>query len=238
MTHLDPTLPDRDPEAPVLTDAIRAVSFDAGGTLLAPWPSVGTVYAQVAAAYDLPGLSPARLDKAFRSVWQTIPDFDYSRDAWNRLIRATFAEVISERLPEALCDALYERFRRPDVWRVYEDVIPTLNALTSTGKRLAVISNWDDRLAPLLEALNLAQYFDSLSISWDHGAAKPSPDLFRAAVDALGVSPENILHVGDSENEDYLGATHAGLKAVLLKRQKTVSPKEMLTIRSLQDLTF
>lgn len=214
-----------------------AVTFDAGGTLLAPRPSVGTVYAQVAAEHQLTELSPENLDKAFASAWRALPAFDYSVAAWNRLIAATFAEVTSDPLPEELYDALYQRFRRPDVWRIYDDVIPTLTALTSLGKRLAVISNWDDRLAPLLKALGLARYFDRLIISCDYGATKPSPSLFGAAVQALGVSAGTILHVGDSEGEDYLGAVRSGLNAVLLQRGGASAPKGIPVIRSLQDLT-
>ena len=50
---------------------IKAVTFDAGGTLLEPWPSVGAIYAAVAEEFGYPHLAPERLNSAFAAAWST-----------------------------------------------------------------------------------------------------------------------------------------------------------------------
>jgi putative hydrolase of the HAD superfamily len=85
---------------------------------------------------------------------------------------------------------------------------------------LGIISNWDDRLRPLLRELQLDSYFDSIVISGEAGLQKPDPRLFQAAAAQLNTPPEAILHIGDNPSEDVAGARAAGLQALLLTRGK------------------
>ena len=62
--------------------------------------------------------------------------------------------------------------------------------------------------------VGLGRYFDHLSVSALSGYAKPDPRLFREALEALGVSPEEAVHVGDAE-ADLLGAEAVGMRALL-----------------------
>ncbi len=62
---------------------------------------------------------------------------------------------------------------------------------------MAVVSNFDTRLRPLLHSLGLDCLFDSLIISAEHGIEKPNPRLFEAACEELGVDPADAVHVGD-----------------------------------------
>ena len=64
---------------------ILAVTFDVGGTLIEPWPSVGAIYAEVAAEHGLPGLSAGELTRRFGAAWRTRPDFGYTRAEWAAL---------------------------------------------------------------------------------------------------------------------------------------------------------
>ena len=64
---------------------IQAVTFDVGGTLLEPWPSVGHVYAEVAQRHGLPGADAAKLAEQFAAAWRARRGFDYSRAAWSEL---------------------------------------------------------------------------------------------------------------------------------------------------------
>lgn len=196
----------------------RAITFDVGGTLIQPWPSVGHVYAEVARQFGCETISPERLNAQFASAWKRRRQFDYSRAAWLGLVVDTFAGQTSASITEDFFDALYRRFGQPDVWRVFDDVFATLEQLKRRGVRLAVISNWDERLRPLLSALELEPLFDALVISHEAGCMKPSPEIFRRAVDALQLPPEAILHVGDRHDEDFRGARAAGFEALLLNR--------------------
>lgn len=72
-----------------------------------------------------------------------------------------------------------------------------------------MVSNWDATLPEILEVVGLRPYFQHLSVSALSGVAKPDPRLFQEALSALGVAPEEAVHVGDSE-ADLLGARGLG----------------------------
>jgi putative hydrolase of the HAD superfamily len=200
-------------------DSIQAVSFDVGGTLIEPWPSVGHVYAEVAADHGHGRFSPATLNRQFGEAWKRKVNFDHSRAAWRRLVRQTFTGLLAPETAGRLLDDLYRRFACGLAWRVFDDVFPTLRALKTRGLKLAVISNWDERLRPLLHDLQLAPFFDALAISVEVGCPKPSPRIFARCVAGLGLPPSSILHVGDSPAEDIDGARRAGMQAVLIRRK-------------------
>lgn len=212
---------------------IRAVSFDVGGTLIKPWPSVGHIYARVAERHGFAGIPPERLNAQFAEAWRGKVDFRHSWEDWRIVVKHTFTGFMDS-LSEEFFNDLYLAFAEPDAWHVFEDVLPVLEELKARKLRLAVVSNWDERLRILLERLRLASYFDPIVISIEVGHAKPAAELFRRAVEGLGLPPEEILHVGDSAKEDVAGAKGAGLKAVLLERGKPVRDGG---IRSLTDLT-
>jgi putative hydrolase of the HAD superfamily len=196
--------------------SIQAITFDVGGTLIEPWPSVGHVYAEVAARHGFGGLSVELLNRQFQAAWRAATRFDYTRKGWERLVRGTFKGLVPG--PVSFFSELYDRFSEPRAWRVFDDVRPALEALSSLGVRLGVISNWDDRLLPLLERLRLQDHFEHFAISCDVGSTKPSPAIFHHAAAGLGLSPGAILHVGDSADADVEGARAAGFQARRLRR--------------------
>lgn len=197
---------------------IRAISFDVGGTLLEPWPSVGHVYAEVAGRFGIRGVAPETLNAAFGVAWKARANFDYSRAAWRRLVEETFAGAAAP-VPDAGCfDAIYKHFAGAEPWRIFDDVLPTLNAARQRGLKLAVVSNWDERLEPLLAALDLTRHFEVIVSSHASGFVKPAVEVFHRAVTALNVSPAEVLHIGDSRTEDFDGARAAGMAALWLDR--------------------
>ena len=198
-----------------LLEGIRGVTFDVGGTLLEPWPSVGHVYAAVAAKYGIRA-DPAALNEAFRRGWKAKHRFDYSRAHWFSLVEEAFGGIAP--VSGSLFDAIYDHFALAQPWRIYEDVIPVLDEFKRRGLKLGVISNWDERLRPLLRAVDLDRYFDSLVISQEVGAHKPEVEIFAAAVSELKLEPGEVLHVGDGRKEDLEGARAAGMQARLIRR--------------------
>lgn len=222
------------------TSRIKAVCFDVGGTLIEPWPSVGHVYASVAAEAGLPPHVPDELSTRFMTAWKLKAGFDYSREAWGKIVVATFGgapEAFDSKSP--FFERLYARFAQASAWRVHDDVRPTLEILKRNRFRLAVISNWDDRLRPLLCRLELDDFFDCIQVSAELGVHKPAPEIFLRTTAALGVTPGEALHVGDSEDEDALGAAAAGLTAVLISRSTSVDRKtgrEFCEIASLAEV--
>jgi putative hydrolase of the HAD superfamily len=202
-------------------NSVLAVSFDVGGTLIEPWPSVGHIYSEVAAAAGLRPCEPELLNTRFNIAWNNRGTFDYSRRSWAGIVLDTFGGALDDSdacIP--FFNKLYERFVEPDVWRVYEDVPPALQALNACGIRLAIISNWDDRLRLLLRNLKLDSFFETIEVSFESGFHKPAPEIFLRAARSLGFPPSSVLHVGDSFVEDFQGAEKAGFRALLIQRDK------------------
>ena len=215
---------------------VRAVTFDVGGTLIDPWPSVGQVYAEVASKYGAGNLDAEKLTRHFALAWRAKTSFDYSRKAWAELVAQTFSHCFEPNQQPPFFEELYERFAHPHVWRVYDDVFPALEALSDRGIELGIISNWDERLRPLLERLKLDRYFRVMIISQEIGFCKPSPVIFEEAVRKFTCPAASILHVGDGALDDFDGARQAGFQSVLLDRRQVSSPDHVSTLAGLPAL--
>lgn len=207
---------------------IEAVTFDATRTLIAP-RSPGEEYARILSRHGVE-LPPVELERAIAEAWaQLACTADPARDRfaahpggprgfWRRLLERA-AELAGGARPSPFAAAeLYERFAGPEPWRVYDDVRPALAALGEAGVRLAVISNFDERLPRLLERLDLASPFEVIVWSQSVGVEKPHPRIFATALERLGVAPARALHVGDRAREDVEGALGAGLAALRIDR--------------------
>jgi putative hydrolase of the HAD superfamily len=212
---------------------IRAVTFDVGGTLIAPWPSVGHVYAQIAGRHGR-HVCAEDLDRQFAATWKAKKSFGYSMSDWSNLVNQSFAGLPGDPPDDVLFSELYDHFATPGPWRVFDDVLPCLQRLKRRGFKLAVISNWDERLRPLLRALELEQYFDAIIVSAEVGSHKPDAKVFETAANRLGIPAGAILHVGDSIAEDYEGARASEFRAVLLRRGQPAAKDAIPSLDLLQ----
>jgi putative hydrolase of the HAD superfamily len=231
--------------------ALRAVTFDATGTLIHPL-RLGETYREVLRRHGH-AVEPeaGEVARVVRQVWQELAcrtdgstdrftsHSEGARGWWRR-----FAERVAEHLGEApltpfAAAELYDAFARPDAWELYPDALPALARLRERGLALAVVANWDDRLPRVLGGLGLAPLLDAVVHSAEVGYEKPDPRPFLAALARLGVPPEAAAHVGDRRREDAEGAAAVGMAAVLLDRGSERShPVEPATavIRSLEEL--
>jgi len=212
---------------------IKAITFDVGGTLIEPWPSVGHAYAEVAGRHGVQ-VEPDEVTSRFVNAWQSRGDFAYTKAAWAEIVDQSFAGLTTVLPSQTFFDELYDEFATSKPWQIYPDVLPTLEALGIRKMRLAVISNWDDRLRVLLESLAIAHQFEVIIVSAEVGHTKPSPEIFRSAAEALQLPPDDILHVGDSEKEDHQGALAAGFQSRWLYRDSAEPIGHSIT--SLEDL--
>jgi putative hydrolase of the HAD superfamily len=92
-----------------------------------------------------------------------------------------------------------------------------LEALRGRGLRLGLVSNAFDPgwlLHRDLDALGVAERIDFAVFSSEVGKRKPHPAIFQRALDALEVSPEEALFVGDRLYEDVRGAKEVGMATV------------------------
>ena len=118
----------------------------------------------------------------------------------------------SELLP-CLTDAI--------AFTAFPDAAPALAELAASGRVLAVVSNWDISLAPTLEELGLLEPFALVVHAAGVGASKPDPRPFLVALDRLGLTAGECVHVGDDPITDGEGARAAGMRALVLDRKGT-----------------
>jgi putative hydrolase of the HAD superfamily len=224
---------------------MKAVLFDAVATLIRPWPSVGSVYARAAAVHGL--RCPARaLGAAFHPAYSELfPERFFGRSGlqtsesrerrwWARVVARTFERAGCGTPGVAVIVAGLEAFGGGDAWRPCAGAVETLRILKARGLKIALVSNFDGRLHRVVAELGLKPLFDAVIVSSEAGWAKPSPRIYAAALDALGVAPGEALMVGDRPKEDAAGATAAGLRALLYDpRGRAPGPGSIRDLRRL-----
>ncbi len=220
---------------------IQAITFDAGGTLLYPYPAVGAIYAEVMSQHGLI-LDPDRLEAGFRRAWKNahqIPRVSVSetteKEWWRRVVRETLNGLGEPSDFEALFCDLWSAFAEPRRWRLHDEAEETLRVLRKRSYRLLILSNWDSRLRLLLVGLGIASLFDDLIISSEVGFEKPDRRIFQVAENRLALPADRFLHVGDSDYHDAEGARGAGWQWVLVTNQP-VSGESTNRIQTLSEL--
>lgn len=226
---------------------IRAVLFDAAGTLIRLRVPVGVAYATVAAEHGAK-VHAAAIEARFRHAFGRMPPLCFpgappaalpalERAWWKQLVRVVLDGVHFADF-DAYFDHLFDHFAAGRAWELYPDVVPALEGLRARGVRMVVVSNFDARLVGICEDLGIASFFDAIVVSARAGFAKPDPDIFHITARRAGVRAEEALHVGDSEEEDLRGARAAGMRAVRIARNRgAVSPGEIDDLRQLLGLT-
>jgi putative hydrolase of the HAD superfamily len=142
---------------------------------------------------------------------------DTQPEVWTHYFAEIFREtgVPEDRVAEA-GRLLTETHGTDHLWtQVAEGTAQTLSALSAAGYRLGVISNADGRMEALLERVGLRVHFEFVVDSEVFGATKPDPEIFLEGCRRMGFPPGECLYVGDLYPVDYLGASRAGLQAVL-----------------------
>ncbi|MEQ5807798.1 HAD family hydrolase [Alteromonas sp. NFXS44] len=104
--------------------------------------------------------------------------------------------------------------------KLYDDVVPELNALKSRGVMLGLVSNIASIYIPSVERTGLMSLFDSVVFSCDAGYIKPEPEIYYSALDELGLKPSDALFVGDNFRADVKGPRGVGMHAIQIKRGK------------------
>lgn len=224
---------------------IGFVYFDAAGTLLQPWPSVGTVYARACRPHGLMA-TPAEVDVAFGRVWRLRlqrrdrglvlagRDEEAARQWWRYLVEEVLVALNFTGDRAGCFEACYRSFADPGSWQVFPEVQEVVSCLRQSGVGVGILSNWDARLPSLLDALGLSPLFEHVLVSALEGCAKPDQEIFRRAAARAGLAASRILHVGDDPRLDLAAAQAAGFHALLLdRRRRPPAPGAIPDLRSL-----
>ncbi|MGF1601036.1 MAG: HAD-IA family hydrolase [Thermosynechococcaceae cyanobacterium] len=230
------------------------IYLDAVGTLFGIRGTVGEIYgrfsAEAGVEVDAQQLNKAFMESFFAAPRAAFPGVDPAEIPahefawWQAVAHESFKRVgVIEQFTDfdAFFKILFDHFAKADPWIIYPDVIPTLQRWQRQGISLGVISNFDTRLHQVLEVLDLAPFFSSVTISTAVGAAKPQLEIFEAALAKHQCEAEQAYHIGDSWSEDYQGAISAGLQGVWLYRKEDAIEPERASaspITTLVELQF
>lgn len=230
--------------------AIRAIFFDVGFTLLAPHPSVTKIVQDACLrqgiVIDVNCLrqQQKRSEDYLRSMSRAQPWTWSDETAITEIWTSYFTEMLRPCLanqPHRLDACVEETVRAFDDagnYALYPDVLPCLQALHAHGLTLGVISDWGVSLSLVLRHYDLIAFFDFAVISAQVRRAKPDPQLFQTALERADAIPDYTLHIGDSYVLDVLGARSVGITPILLDRRQVHDPAQMdcLVATTLYDL--
>ena len=197
---------------------VRAVSLDLDDTL---WPVLPALieaehcvdrwlkehHPDVATAWPIEAMRELR-EKVAREHTHLSHDFSEQRRI---TIREAFAAC---GIDDAPVDELWRiYFAARNNVELYPDTLPALERIASRMPLVSISNGNAD-----LEIIGLHHLFHARLNASGVGVAKPHPQIFLAAAEALGMAPEDILHVGDDPLLDVVGAREAGMRTVWLNR--------------------
>jgi HAD superfamily hydrolase (TIGR01549 family) len=198
----------------------RAVLFDVDFTLARPGPELGPDgYERLGHEWGM-ALEPSRYADARAAAVADLekhPELDHDEEIWVRftvdVVRGMGGEGPNV---ERVAREIVRRWEHAHHFELYDDAQPVLARLRDAGMKLGLVSNTSRDLDAFVRHFELG--VDAWISSGTHGKVKPSPLIFRAALDLLDVEPAEAIMVGDSLEDDVEGARACGLRAVLLDR--------------------
>ncbi len=202
----------------------RAVTFDVGGTLLSPFPSVGEIYAEVLMQCGVRADAVA-LNAGFRKAWDgahRTPRVGLTEESerhwWRGVVRTTLTGVCEVGKFELVFQRLWDTFAETGRWKLRDGTMKMLHDLKTRGIRLGILSNWDSRLPKLLQGFGIAPLMEHMVVSSQVGFEKPDPRIFELCLQRFGLQPGQMLHVGDSVFHDLEPAARLGWQVWKVER--------------------
>jgi putative hydrolase of the HAD superfamily len=155
---------------------------------------------------------------------------------WWMFYSQLLSEIGLQNDADAICDQLVASIRHSGNWDMIRP--GTAEQLREIGERyrIAVISNADGGIEDVLHRCGIARCFRTITDSGHVGYEKPHPEIFRQALKSMNAAPGESLYVGDVYSVDYLGATGAGMQAVLMDVPGAYREKGVPRVESLAEL--
>jgi putative hydrolase of the HAD superfamily len=226
-------------------DRFRVILLDMMGTFMFGGDrfAEGEDYARTYRALGGGGLGDAQVCAVIGEVFRRMLE-DYENPARQEgfaPVRSYLEEALPDfGLPRAEAVVLDEVFAAHETGRVPEAHARVLRRLRRTH-RLGVVSNlWCPGGLCLEEfrRAGVAELFEAVVFSSDYRINKPSPLLFRKALERFGVSESEVLFVGDDLARDIAGAKATGLAAVWINDGSVESDVEDFEVAARPDLVI
>jgi len=217
--------------------SIRAVSFDAAGTLIdVKWNPVA-IAVEAALRTGVPitdqQVAGETYGRMLQSRWGHFQELNLQRsrevcdEFWVQLGRDWLAAIghgdhSIEKLAAYADDIIFGA--GSTVFKLFEDTQAVLQGLQERGIPMIILSNWDVSLHRTCDMLSITQYFQTIIASLEEGVEKPEKQLFDIAASRLEIPAGEILHIGDDPIADMHGGREAGFKATLIDRNAPSNP--------------
>lgn len=227
----------------------KAVFFDAGNTLLRPYPSVEQVCTEVffrnGYRIEMDEIKEAIAlgDRYYEErYWQDDTFWRSEEEAvalWVDIYALVARELGINGERRRLAKEIYDEFGFHHRWELFPDARSTLEELKDMGLKVGIVSNWDSRLPDICSDIGISDYLDFVLSSARVGRMKPQPEIFHMALARVNANPDETLHVGDHYYADVLGARSVGITPVLIHRaeNKVSADCELVSdLRSILDI--
>jgi HAD superfamily hydrolase (TIGR01549 family) len=158
-------------------------------------------------------------DRLYAKTWENLEEPHFNIRVSETLKKLGYYFTASDNVVIGATEAFSEEFMR--YVRLDAETPEVLQRLHGTYK-LGIVSNFaiPECLKKLLEKFNLKQFFNAVIISGEINKRKPSPEIFKKALETLHVKASETIFVGDTPSIDIKGAKNAGIKAILIKRDQ------------------
>jgi putative hydrolase of the HAD superfamily len=199
--------------------ALRAVVFDVDFTIAQPGPDLGPEgYRRLGQRYGLL-LDPTRYDDARRAALADLhrhPELDHDEEIWVLFTQRIIEGMGGSGDTYGCAVEMTGAWEHAHHFDLFDDVLPTLDALRARGLRLGLLSNTARDLDLFVAHHKLS--VDAVLTSRLHGKTKPHEGIFLRMLELLGVGPNEAAMVGDTVEDDIEGARRVGMRAVLVDR--------------------
>jgi HAD superfamily hydrolase (TIGR01549 family) len=112
---------------------------------------------------------------------------------------------------------------------LFDDVIPTLNALQTRGIKIGLCSNLAQPYGAVIGKL-LANFDLEQFLSYELGTIKPEAQIYESILSRFNCEPNQCLFIGDTFEADYAGPMAVGMKALHLTRSGATQPHQISSL--------
>lgn len=219
---------------PSLSNPVKAVFFDLGWTLVYP-PSGDWEFTEPAKKLfnwevysSLPRERVAAARKTANDYFPPRHKLSTLEEEYQQMLH--YYSLFAGELPELGVTrqdietvAGEKVYQSRHTFELFEDSIPTLEALKAKGYKLGVISDTWPSIVPVLEEFGLPGYFDTLTYSFEVGCFKPDPRMFADALGKMGLPPEQCVFIDDTA-QNLVGAQKLGIQPVQIRKKPGADP--------------
>lgn len=199
---------------------LKAVIFDVDFTIARPGPDLGPEgYRRLGERYGLM-LDPERYEEARRAAFATLkrhPELDHDEEIWVLFTQRIIEGMGGEGDTYGAACEMEGSWSHAHFFELYDDALPTLEALRARGLKIGLLSNSARDLDAFVAHHGLR--VDAVLTSSAHGKTKPHETIFRRMLELLDVAPGEAVMVGDTVEDDIEGARAVGMRALLVDRE-------------------